>query len=456
MRLLLPALLAAACCALLSATATAQCNGEWITTSVSGPGTPAPRSGHASAYDPIRQRTIIFGGYTSAAAYDNATWEWDGATWTMPHPGGPVGCPTGRSSPSMAFLPSIGKVVLFGGLGPGGIVGETWTWDGATWTQLAIPEPAARYGASLFHLPFPSDRLILFAGQTTGGYTNETWQFDGAAWTQLNPFGTLPSPRIFHAMEWFPSFGFAILYGGQTNSGVVGDTHIFNGGSWSSLDVTCSPGPLANASISYDPGRGMLMINGGFDGTNFNFESWVLDHGPTTSTTWRKLVGIGIPGWAAARGAAPAVFDTARDRHIVFSGYAGFYQPNIIEFIAPDISISVAPQSALLATTDSVSFMAAANRPGPLAYQWRRNGVPLSDGPTVQGAMTDTLTIGPVTLAEDNGAYDCMITGPCGSLRSDPVTLGVDNPCPADFDANGNRDVPDIFAFLAAWFAGCP
>jgi len=28
-----------------------------------------------------------------------------------------------------------------------------------------------------------------------------------------------------------------------------------------------------------------------------------------------------------------------------------------------------------------------------------------------------------------------------------------DTPCPADFDANGVREVPDIFAFLAAWFA---
>jgi hypothetical protein len=70
--------------------------------------------------------------------------------------------------------------------------------------------------------------------------------------------------------------------------------------------------------------------------------------------------------------------------------------------------------------------------------------------------MTDTLTVGPVTISDDNGAFDCIITGPCGSLRSDPVALGVGNPCPADFDANGVREVPDIFAFLSAWFAGCP
>ena len=29
-------------------------------------------------------------------------------------------------------------------------------------------------------------------------------------------------------------------------------------------------------------------------------------------------------------------------------------------------------------------------------------------------------------------------------------------PCPADFDHNGQVQVPDIFAFLSAWFAGDP
>ena len=29
-------------------------------------------------------------------------------------------------------------------------------------------------------------------------------------------------------------------------------------------------------------------------------------------------------------------------------------------------------------------------------------------------------------------------------------------PCPADYDGNGEREVADIFAFLSAWFAGCP
>jgi hypothetical protein len=36
------------------------------------------------------------------------------------------------------------------------------------------------------------------------------------------------------------------------------------------------------------------------------------------------------------------------------------------------------------------------------------------------------------------------------------VRVTIDAGCEADFDGNGTRDVPDIFAFLAAWFAQDP
>jgi hypothetical protein len=36
------------------------------------------------------------------------------------------------------------------------------------------------------------------------------------------------------------------------------------------------------------------------------------------------------------------------------------------------------------------------------------------------------------------------------------VSLTVTVCCPADFDQNGVREVPDIFAFLSAWFSQDP
>ena len=50
-------------------------------------------------------------------------------------------------------------------------------------------------------------------------------------------------------------------------------------------------------------------------------------------------------------------------------------------------------------------------------------------------------------------------TGGATGASNGPLDFGVvggGSACPADFDHSGTVGVPDIFAFLGAWFAGCP
>ena len=44
----------------------------------------------------------------------------------------------------MAYDAATGTVVLFGGLGGHGDLGDTWTWNGTTWTQQAPSDQPAR------------------------------------------------------------------------------------------------------------------------------------------------------------------------------------------------------------------------------------------------------------------------------------------------------------------------
>jgi hypothetical protein len=440
---------------LASSTALAQCEGQWITTAA-GSGWPAARSGHAMAYDAARGVTVMFGGSGAGGSMDGATWEWNGAAWTIAHAGG-AGAPSPRIAPVMAFLPSISKVVLFGGLSSPNFLNDTWTWDGTAWVQIAGAAPPGRTNAGIARRPFPSDQLVVFAGQGAGGYLNDTWTFDGAAWTQLTPFTSPPPARSQHAMAYHDQFQAIVVYGGIGNTGYLGDTWMLTGGTWLDVGPICSPGPLAGASLSYDPARNVMLLNGGLDGAFFKIDSWAFDpRNNLAASTWRKVVGVGIPGWAAQRAGAPGVFDSARGRHVVFSGFGGFFLGNLIEFASPDLAVTRSPDHVIAPPGNSATFSVSTGAPGPLAFQWRRNGVPLADGPTVQGSATDTLTVGPLTTADDNGAYDCVVTTPCGQLRCDPIALGVASNCPADFDGNGTLGVPDIFAFLSAWFAGCP
>jgi len=56
----------------------------------------------------------------------------------------------------------------------------------------------------------------------------------------------------------------------------------------------------------------------------------------------------------------------------------------------------------------------------------------------------------------DSGLYQAQIVSTCGTLTQSQV-VAVRNPCPGDFDeSGGGPQVGDIFAFLSAWFAGCP
>jgi len=68
---------------------------------------------------------------------------------------------------------------------------------------------------------------------------------------------------------------------------------------------------------------------------------------------------------------------------------------------------------------------AEASGSGTLTYQWRRNGVPLSDGGPISGATTATLTIDPVAFT-DAGSYDVVVTDDCGAAPSNAATLSVE------------------------------
>jgi hypothetical protein len=42
---------------------------------------PSLRNGHALAYDAVRNRVVLFGGFRSGQDFSD-TWEWDGTGWT--------------------------------------------------------------------------------------------------------------------------------------------------------------------------------------------------------------------------------------------------------------------------------------------------------------------------------------------------------------------------------------
>ena len=102
-----------------------------------------------------------------------------------------------------------GKVILFGGYDGTAVVGDTWIYDGTTWTQSAATGPSARSDAAMATL---GAKVVLFGGDdTTTAALDDTWTFDGTAWTEVT-IATPPPVRDGFAMASLGST--LVLFGG--------------------------------------------------------------------------------------------------------------------------------------------------------------------------------------------------------------------------------------------------
>lgn len=81
-------------------------------------------------YDAADQNVVMFGGYDGS--YLGDTWMWDGTTWTRQIFGTP---PPGRGTGSMTGDTATSHDLLFGGQSGHGTLSDLWAWNGGSWQQ---------------------------------------------------------------------------------------------------------------------------------------------------------------------------------------------------------------------------------------------------------------------------------------------------------------------------------
>jgi hypothetical protein len=79
--------------------------------------------------------------------------------------------------------------------------------------------------------------------------------------------------------------------------------------------------------------------------------------------------------------------------------------------------ITLQPQSQSVDVGDPVTFTIAATN--ATSYQWRR------DGSNISGATSTSYTIAETVEGDDAAEFDCVVTGPGGTVTSDVATLTV-------------------------------
>ena len=250
---------------------------------------PPARESAGIAYDPTTGTVVLFGGEDNSnnGAVFGDTWTWDGVTWTQQFP--PVSPSARNPRGAMAYDPVTETVLLFGGEGAdngdyGGVpFGDTWEWNGRTktWTQRF---PSASPSPRLAPLAYDAitKAVVLFGGDNGGGdccriYYNDTWTWDGVNWTQLSP-AVSPSARTAAPMTYDVSLGQVVVFGGTSGPPeALNDTWGWNGKTWKQLSPANQPSARYVSSMDFDPLSGGLVLFGGeLTGDIVTNNTWLL------------------------------------------------------------------------------------------------------------------------------------------------------------------------------------
>lgn len=198
-----------------------------VWTQLSPAGSPPARAQHSMTYDSARQRVVLFGGFggTPTPNLMGDTWEWDGASWV---PRFSANFPSPRADAGLAYDPVRQKTVLFAGrnASAAGFATDLWEWDGLNWAFVSPPgaSPMGRHGHALAYHE-QKQRILLFGGSSGPivPLQNDTWEWDGVSWTQISMVQS-PTGRYLHAAAYDGTQQRVILYGGFSLFQFLSDT----------------------------------------------------------------------------------------------------------------------------------------------------------------------------------------------------------------------------------------
>jgi hypothetical protein len=186
----------------------------------------------------------------------------------------PDGGPSGRRFPAMTYLADVTATVLFGGEGPGGqVFGDTWVWDGFSWTQQSAsggPGPRSRAVMATIN-----GEVVMFGGRNASGNDlNDTWAWDGFTWTQISICGPSPSPRSSPAMTFDAAHAGILLFGGVQGTTTLTDTWSFDGFAWTQASPATTPTGSGSVAMVYATEVAGSVLFVGEDSAWFWSDDW--------------------------------------------------------------------------------------------------------------------------------------------------------------------------------------
>ncbi len=278
---------------------------------------PSPRADHSTIYDPVRDRVVVFGG-TDGVTSRNDVWELalsGTPQWTQLAPTGTA--PSPRARHTAIYDPVRDRMIVFGGAGTNG---QAWSLEfagGPHWTSLpAAGSQAGLVGHAAIYDPV-GDRMLVF---TTVNSNIMSLNLGGSpAWTFLATVVTRPSARDGATAIYDAARSRLIVAAGFAGN-PLDDVHALDLQGTPVWGLLVPPGSLAagrsrHAAI-YDSARDRMVMFGGTDGSSARGE--VLTLGLSGAPYWQHLAPQGLP--PEPRSHHSAIYDPPRGRLLVFGG----------------------------------------------------------------------------------------------------------------------------------------
>jgi hypothetical protein len=289
-------------------------------TKLNPPVKPSARRDVAMAYDAATGTVVLFGGDVGiyegpGSSLVGDTWTWNGTTWTKQDP---AVHPSARSMAAMAYDAATGTVVLFGGEGTNDeTLGGTWTWNGTTWTQQhPARSPTPDVGAMMAY--DAATGTVVLVG------TDGTWAWNGTTWTHVaSPAASPPFGLGAGSMAYDAANGTVVVYDGAVNTTggeeFVAETWTWDGTSWTEQAPATSPPPRGAAYMAYDAATGTVVL---FGGSEANTNCLLSGTWTWNGTTWTQQAPAENPGARTIGfGGVGMAYDAATGNAVLFGGY---------------------------------------------------------------------------------------------------------------------------------------
>ena len=312
---------------------------------------PGPAWDASLSYDSDRRRMVLIGGFRPGPSYNYENmmgFEWDGQGWertawdsygTGPYP---------RRGQTTAYDPVRNQTVMFGGAGIEDftLLTDTWFYAPSAWSQSngsyterpAQPTPGARmvYDAA-------TQQLVMLAGAThrTVDYWNDAWDeigqgdsetyiWDGTRW-QISTGNGIAQWRAYYSMAYDAARQQVVLFGGYhwdnaNNIVYMNDTWVWDGTNWSQKSPATSPSARIGAAMAFDAVHNKIVLMGGYNGgNNYLNDTWTWDGANWTQVvpnTPLSTLSDGTFTLPALRQLAGMAWDPVRQKVTLFGGLA--------------------------------------------------------------------------------------------------------------------------------------